>query len=472
MLIRFDVGRVVGLTRGPGRDGKSHRHPPPTRLLLRSSAYSPPFLSPYYPTGVVIGLGVALTIAGISLSIFGSVAFLVDASMASLGAGIWVGALVTCSGLIAITSGARPVSSSRLYLFLFSSMFTVSVAGFLAILTLTTVIRDGKSPMDSDPYSAAAVAATGATSVQNISSDSDEVLITKATSATSSPAMSHSAQSSSSTKSSSNNTNNPAIMVNTLLLIFSSLATIISLVNFIISGRETCQCYSYKTILGTSYDPRDPFKGVLPGVDTVWKRDRIVEWLVQQSEVVNTGGVGPHTSNTCSTCDSPQLILSASRLSRDKRCNLRAKSCSLEELDRPNRKRSTQRKLTKAGRRMSASRGDLADSSAYGGSNDQVNTMESCHFSHFNSNSHLNKIINNNNNHLHHSPKFKNVRRARDPSSTQYASATLMKSPSRKSSTTSHHTATHSLGQQHAQGHQLGLEASSRSASSTRFSAL
>jgi len=224
----------------------------PTKHRIQTLLLNQGVLSPYYPIRLVIGLGIALTTCGVILSIFGVVAAVIEASMASLYSGIWVGVVVIISGLVAIISGKYPHSSTQLYIFLFSSMFTIAVTGFLAILTANSVIREHD---------------INASFHFEANEQSLDLSLTS---------------------------KSPAMMVNSLLFAFSSLACLLSFINFCVSGHEACQCYSSNGVLSIN----DPLSQL--GPESLGRRDRIMAWIVQQSTIQEQLSTTPSPNSTIS----------------------------------------------------------------------------------------------------------------------------------------------------------------------------
>jgi hypothetical protein len=192
--------------------------------------------SPYYSIKLVIGLGIALTTCGIILCIFGFVYALIETQTlfaciyCEAGIGVWV----VVNGLITIISGSRPHSTCQLYIYLLSSLITIAVTGVLSILRINSVIQESDYENISDITK----------------NDNLELMY-----------------------------NSPTILINLLMLTFSTLSFIISVVNFCISSHKLCQCYSHNKfgqnfLTNSNLDP-----------DSLCRRDRILQWIVQQSDL-------------------------------------------------------------------------------------------------------------------------------------------------------------------------------------------
>lgn len=206
----------------------------PTKPRIRALLLHQGLLSHHFPIKLVIGLGIALTTCGVIIGIFGFVLNLLESD--SFDIGLWVGAAIIVCGLLAIISGNQPHSATGLYTLLFSSIFAVAVSGFLVILTANAVIND---------HEISALLHTEKTQLPQLNLEIRQ----------------------------------PTVMVHSLTLAFSALALLMSFINFCISCHETCQCYASGGILNID-DPLDAL-----GRDSLARRDRIMQWIMQQSDL-------------------------------------------------------------------------------------------------------------------------------------------------------------------------------------------
>lgn len=192
--------------------------------------------SHYYSIKLVIGLGIALTTCGVILCIFGFVHSLIDTenALTTIYCEAWIGVWIIVNGIIVVISGTRPHSTCQLYFYMLSSLVTIGMTGALSIIVVNSVIQDNNYE-----------------SIYNIAKNDKIELIY----------------------------NPPTILINTLMLTFSSLSFIISIVNFCISSHKVCQCYSHNKfgqnfLTNCNLDP-----------DSICRRDRILQWIVQQSDM-------------------------------------------------------------------------------------------------------------------------------------------------------------------------------------------
>lgn len=235
----------------------------PTKPRIRALLLNQGLLSPHYPVKAIIALGIALTVCGVTLTIFGGVAALIDSSTtaANICSGFWVGVLVTFSGLIAVFAGNRPYSGFCMHMNLFVAIVTLAITGFMTILTANSVVKEG----DHNALESLHITEAGETLDMNLNSQTAR---------------------------------SPAFMVNSLLLVTSSLSSVLSFANFCLTGREACQCYGPLDVCRPSaglHRLSDPLSGTL-GMDTVQRRDRIITWILQQTSEAEV-----------SECPSPDL---------------------------------------------------------------------------------------------------------------------------------------------------------------------
>lgn len=203
----------------------------PTKPRIRALLLDHGSLSPLFPRKAVIGIGIALTLCGVTMTIFGAMALIVEAVVSSLCSGAWIGIAVVCSGMTALVTGSRPHNSTILIVNLFVSIFVVACSGFLTIVTLNIVIKG-------DPY--------------NPRPDRDALF------------------------------DSPVITINLFLTAISCAAGLLSAANFFLTMREVCQCYSIPLRIRGSRDPLHHLR-----VDTLQRKDRIVQWIMQQSVSVS-----------------------------------------------------------------------------------------------------------------------------------------------------------------------------------------
>lgn len=203
----------------------------PTKTRIRAFLLDQGSLSPFFPRKVVIAIGIALALCGVTMTIFGAMALLVEAAISSLGSGVWIGVAVACSGVTALLSGNHPHNSAILHGNLFVSIFVVACTGFMTIVTLNIVIKG-------DAF--------------NGRGDGEFVA------------------------------ESPVVTINLFLAVISCLSGLLSAANFFLTIREACQCYTVPIRIGGSKDPLHHLR-----VDTLQRKDRIVQWIMQQSTPVS-----------------------------------------------------------------------------------------------------------------------------------------------------------------------------------------
>lgn len=199
---------------------------------------------PYYSMKLVISLGIASTTCGIIILLFGVVYSLieVDSGLSSVYCEASIGVWVIVNGFITIISGSRPHSWCQLYIFMLCSLLTIGLTGALSILTANSLVNTYRSE-----------------GFQVFRSNSEIKNIDLLSSA-------------------------PTVLINGLLLIFCVLAFLLAIITFYISGHSVCQCYVDHR-LGESFFSKYSFD---PELTT--KRDRILQWIVQQSDVQSHTG--------------------------------------------------------------------------------------------------------------------------------------------------------------------------------------
>lgn len=204
----------------------------PTRSRVEALLIS---RSPHYSIKVVIGLGIASTSCGIILCLFGVVYSLIeiDTSLTSAYCEASIGVWVIINGFITIISGSRPHSWCQLYFFMLSSLLTIGLTGALSILIANSLFNfsrfEGLNRNDLKNF---------------------DLLY-----------------------------NAPTVLINSLMFTFCVLSFILSIITFYISSHSVCQCssdtYFEHNFLTKSYS----------NPDIATKRDRILQWIVQQSDL-------------------------------------------------------------------------------------------------------------------------------------------------------------------------------------------
>ena len=100
-----------------------------------------------------LSLGVSQMLLGVLMAVFGVLAIVHEASMASVGAGLWGGAVAMASGLVGVLTGlrswysVRDVAPSRLSITAFLALCLVSLAvsNLVVVLAITGLVRDGQN---------------------------------------------------------------------------------------------------------------------------------------------------------------------------------------------------------------------------------------------------------------------------------------------------------------------------------------
>lgn len=424
----------------------------PTKTRIKQLLLHQGLLPPEDPIKSIIANGICLTICGVIMIVFGSLLTFVNdnnnsssssnqssttlstsstsSSSSSLWSGLTIGILSLLSGILTVLTGNRPSNSLLIHSNLFISIVTVAAAGFMAIITANSLVKDhnhlfhhhhhhhsstspslnhhpsllllnpnnhnlnhnsnnnlsrldysssshppsplltlpqlitetsGGSSSVSSSSSSSSMAVINDMSLseflasldslnnnnnisvgaapaaesnhsnlhhpphhlqQPLSSSSldqetsshpppDErsahppppLIVTRPSSSASSTS-SHSSSSSSS--SSPNFSSSPILMMNTLLLVISSLTCLLSFVNFCLTGREACQCYSIWSlgVVGAGgpkgvIDPKDPLNYL--GLDTIQRKERILEWILQQTPYSSDFSIHPDAKSLEST---------------------------------------------------------------------------------------------------------------------------------------------------------------------------
>lgn len=203
----------------------------PTKTRIKAFLLDQGSLSPFFPRKAVVAIGIALVLCGVTTTIFGGMALIAEAVVSSLGSGVWIGMAVACSGFTALLSGNHPHNSTILHCNLFISIFVVASTGFMTIVTINVVIKG-------DPF--------------NARGDGNFIV------------------------------DSPVVTINSFLAAISCVSGFLSAANFFLTIREACQCYSIPIRIGGSKDPLHHLR-----VDTLQRKDRIVQWIMQQSTPVS-----------------------------------------------------------------------------------------------------------------------------------------------------------------------------------------
>ena len=194
--------------------------------------------SSYHSIKVVIGLGIASTTCGIIVCLFGVVYSLVDieSSLTSAYCEASIGVWIILNGFITIISGSRPHSSGHLYVLMLSSLMTIGLTGALSIIIANSILNSNRFESSFKMN-------------RNVIENIDLL------------------------------NNPPTILINAVMLTFCVLSFILSIVSFYISSHSVCQC-SYDNHFGDNFITK--FNA---NPEVITKRDRILQWIVQQSDV-------------------------------------------------------------------------------------------------------------------------------------------------------------------------------------------
>ena len=206
----------------------------PTKTRIKALLLHQGSLSPLFPRKAVLAIGIALTLCGVVMTVFGAVALVVEAVVSSLCSGAWIGVVVMCSGLTALLSGNRPHDSAVLHCNLFISVFVIASSGFLALVSLNVVVKGDVFPA-------------------------------------------------------------PVATINLLLSVVACISGLLSTANFVLTIREACQWYSVPFSIGDGKDPLYHLR-----IDTLQRKERIVQWIMQQST-----SVSQHPASTPVACVIP-----------------------------------------------------------------------------------------------------------------------------------------------------------------------
>lgn len=204
---------------------------------------------PYYSMKLVIGLGIASTTCGIIILLFGVVYSLleVEPTMSSFYCEASIGIWVIVNGFVTIISGSRPHSWCQLYVFMLCSLVTIGLTGALSILIANSLVNSYRL----DSYY-----------VSNQSRDTKNMDVLQS---------------------------GPTAMINAMMLTFCVLAFLLSIITFYICGHSVCQCYVDHR-LGETFFTKYTFDPELNS-----KRDRILQWIVQQSDLQSHCGTDYET---------------------------------------------------------------------------------------------------------------------------------------------------------------------------------
>jgi len=200
----------------------------PTKTRIRALLVDQGALSPFFPANVIIGCGIALTLCGVIMAIFGSVSILVELPFNTTI--LFVGCVIFFTGILSILSGHYPDVSLILLGNLFLSIVTVASSTFIIMLSVNTLLRD---------------------------IDIDRSLQDK----------------------------RPGVALNSFFLMTASMSSILSFISLALTGREACLCYSQ---CGMANSGIPSLK-----IDTLQRKDRIIEWILEQSYVSEWGKPNP-----------------------------------------------------------------------------------------------------------------------------------------------------------------------------------
>ena len=100
-----------------------------------------------------LSLGVSQMLLGVLMAVFGVLAIVHEASLSSVGAGLWGGAVAMASGLVGVLAGlrswysVRDTAPSRLSITAFLALCLVSLAvsNLVVVLAITGLVRDGQN---------------------------------------------------------------------------------------------------------------------------------------------------------------------------------------------------------------------------------------------------------------------------------------------------------------------------------------
>lgn len=216
-----------------------HKNQPPTKTRIDALLLKHKLLYNKCISRAVIANGIGLTICGVTISIFGIAAFLIESSMESLYSGLWIGLIVLVSGFVSIASGKHNVNLILLNVNFFISIFTTAAITFVTVIAANIIIRDQNLILSFYP-----------SQFMNESRESEDWRKSN-------------------------------IMLNSLILAISGLACVLSIINFSFSAKAAFSYYSQKGIrlsdsLGQS------------GLDSIKQRDRIISWIIQQSTQIQS----------------------------------------------------------------------------------------------------------------------------------------------------------------------------------------
>ncbi|PSN41488.1 hypothetical protein C0J52_18146 [Blattella germanica] len=122
-------------------------------LKTRSSTLSGSLQDDRTPENPFLSLGVAQMLLGVLMAVFGVLAIVHDASLASVGAGLWGGAVAMASGVVGLLAGLKSWYSvthgmpSRLSVtaFLALCLISLAVSNLVVVLAVTGLVRDGQN---------------------------------------------------------------------------------------------------------------------------------------------------------------------------------------------------------------------------------------------------------------------------------------------------------------------------------------
>ena len=237
------------------------------------------------PIKSIIANGICLTICGVIMMIFGSLLSFFDTtsqlansnngtvpivpialvtSSSSYWSGIWIGSLSIASGLLTVITGNQPNRSILIHSNLILAIITVATSGFMAIISASHLARDGQqtssfnlnnwrtssSPSSSSSFSSSSLITSSDDIYEGPNMNNDQMSLSEFLASldhyndTELTPKSHPVDINLMTSKSSSSGPSPVLMMNTLLLVISSLTCLLSFLNFCLTGREACHCYN------------------------------------------------------------------------------------------------------------------------------------------------------------------------------------------------------------------------------------
>lgn len=103
---------------------------------------------------IIVTFGAIQLLCGLLMSTFGVLTLLHDASLSSIGAGIWGGAMASANGIVGILAGFRGcyqktdhVNPLIVTVYLALCLVSIAVANLALVLTATGLLRDSQRPI-------------------------------------------------------------------------------------------------------------------------------------------------------------------------------------------------------------------------------------------------------------------------------------------------------------------------------------